>query len=135
MTTICAGIARSLGLSLGPVMAAVLVYVDFHIGELQVDKNSNPGWVIAIACLIQTSLLSFCFPRHGSTLLRRKAEGTLQEPVMPDAPARPFKELLIHRAMLAFVLLGYLFAPLFTTAWEVSLRTRTRTRIRHTNPY
>jgi len=53
VTSIVIGVSRSLGYALGPVFAAALVYVDFRVGELTIDKRNNPGFFIALLCVGQ----------------------------------------------------------------------------------
>ncbi len=43
--SLISGFGKSLGFALGPIFAACLAYVDFSIGEMDVDKDTNPGWI------------------------------------------------------------------------------------------
>ena len=69
MMSIVMGVSRSLGYALGPVFAAALVYVDFHMGELTIDKRNNPGFFVALLCVGQLVAVSWSFPREGSELM------------------------------------------------------------------
>merc|ERR1711959_432592 len=69
VTSIVLGVSRSLGYALGPVFAAALVYVDFHMGELTIDKRNNPGFFVALLCVGQLVAVSWSFPREGSKLM------------------------------------------------------------------
>ena len=69
VTSIVIWISRSLGYALGPVFAAALVYVDFHMGELTIDKRNNPGFFVALLCVGQLVAVSWSFPREGSELM------------------------------------------------------------------
>ena len=53
VTSMVIGVSRSLGYALGPVFAAALVHVDFHMGELTIDKRNNPGFFVALLCVGQ----------------------------------------------------------------------------------
>merc|ERR1711907_367865 len=66
-------IGRSLGLALGPIIASILVYVDFNIGQLQVNKETNAGWTVAIFAVVQGLLILWYFPKHGSQMLQERA--------------------------------------------------------------
>ena len=43
--SLISGFGKSLGFALGPISAATFAYVDFSIGEMDVDKDTNPGWI------------------------------------------------------------------------------------------
>ena len=94
------GAPRSLGYALGPVVAAALVFVDFHVGKLTVDKETNAGWTTALLGVAQTGAILWLFPRSGSKLMKRDEDG-------PSAsPEVPLRELVMHRLMLGFILWG-----------------------------
>ena len=162
VTSWMVGTSRSLGLALGPVVAAVLVYVDFDIGELTIDRETNPGWTVAIACLVQTgfcesacdaivcfvalmtdlliltlfiltllilsialvSTVAWYFPRHGSRLMQKKAQGKLEERALPESEggmrSEPWIPYLIHKGSLALVIFCTFANSALITGWEVS---------------
>ena len=109
------GIFRALGFSLGPIFAAVLlVYVDFNIGKLTVDKETNAGWSVAIFCAFQTALVVWFFPREGSKLLaaRRTEEA--------ENARFPLIEKAKYISLVSFVILSAALPSFFIAAWEVS---------------
>ena len=115
--------SRSIGLALGPAFAAGLSFIPpLKMGDLNIDKETNPGWAVAILAIGQTGLITWCFPRHGSRLLRRKAQGQLQEQRLPDTslPQRTLKERVMHRTLISFVFLVYTITTMYPTSWEVS---------------
>lgn len=108
------GIFRALGFSLGPIFAAVLVYVDFNIGKLTVDKETNAGWSVAIFCAFQTALVVWFFPREGSKLLAARRTEEAED-------ARfPLIEKAKYISLVSFVILSAALPSFFIAAWEVS---------------
>lgn len=104
-------VGRSLGFALGPAVAAVLVYVDFNVGDLAVDKETNGGWTVAIACGIQIILIVAFFPRgggRGGGREHRRVEDT-----------RPIREKLMYYGVLGFLSSGYALPNFCITGWEV----------------
>lgn len=96
-----------------------MVYVDFRVGELTVDKDSNPGWVIAIASVLQMSLVAYGFPRQGSRLVnRRRAEPSAS--VAAAAPPRSTKEKWLHGLTLFYFIFACFAGPVVICAWEMS---------------
>jgi len=48
-----------LGMGMGPVFAAGIANVQFSIGDLNIDRCTNPGWVFAVLWLIILASLMF----------------------------------------------------------------------------
>jgi len=124
------GMGRSLGYALGPVLASILVYVDFTVGELTIDKMTNPGWTIAIACVGMTALIVWLFPRHASKATREPKQ-------IPEASPRPatFAGRALHASKLAFVMWVLIVGPLFNGAWEVGATGVLQTRLQWSIPH
>ena len=101
------GVGRALGFCLGPVVAAILVYVDFHIGDLTINKETNAGWTVAIYCAFQTAMVVWYFPREGSKLVGRKRRQDLGGGEEADqSNGKPLKEKVLHNLMLGFVIMN-----------------------------
>ena len=110
------GIPRSLGYALGPVLASILVYVDFNVGELTIDRETNPGWTIATLAIVQTGLVLLHFPREGAgdaskTTAATPAPEATRPWAMEDVP---YALSIVHVAWISFV------APSLITSWEVA---------------
>eukprot|EP00213_Chloropicon_mariensis_P007215 CAMPEP_0197470614 /NCGR_PEP_ID=MMETSP1309-20131121/1358_1 /TAXON_ID=464262 /ORGANISM="Genus nov. species nov., Strain RCC998" /LENGTH=330 /DNA_ID=CAMNT_0043007637 /DNA_START=504 /DNA_END=1496 /DNA_ORIENTATION=- len=146
VTSVMVGVARSLGYALGPILAAAFVKIDFRVGELTVDKDTVPGWAIAILCIFQTVNVAWHFPRHGSKLLklkdakqkREKAKTPLKDFVVwlklrdakreegascageRSSEERPWKEIALHWLKLGYFLFGVAANPIVITGWEMA---------------
>ena len=107
-------VGRSMGFCLGPVFAAIIVYVDFHIGDLVLNKETNAGWTVAIFCAAQIFLVVWQIPKEGSKLVGKKkttsssssaatTAARTRRDVDSPSEALPGKEKFFHIAMLAFV--------------------------------
>merc|ERR1711934_1335985 len=103
VTSIVLGVSRSLGYALGPVFAAALVYVDFHMGELTIDKRNNPGFFVALLCVGQLVAVSWSFPREGSKLMDKNK-----------------REKVMHLLTLSWFVVAVFSCPLLLCAWELS---------------
>ena len=111
------GFGKSFGFALGPIFAACLAYVDFNIGKLEVDKETNPGWTVAILCLLQTILVVWVFPRHGSRLIGKpKAEPDLPQTSAPVT----LKERMLHLGCIGFLVANIAVANAFISAWQLA---------------
>mmetsp|Transcript_7194 Transcript_7194/g.17742 ORF Transcript_7194/g.17742 Transcript_7194/m.17742 type:complete len:438 (-) Transcript_7194:108-1421(-) len=114
------GLGKSFGFALGPIFAACLAYVDFNIGDLVVDKETNPGWTVAILCLFQTFLIVTTFPRRGSRLIGK-------EKVSPSLPVAtnplPLREKVLHWLTLALCVVTIAIANGFISAWQIATTT------------
>ena len=120
ITSLTAGVGRASGLAMGPIVASILVYVDFNIGELQVNKETNAGWTVAIFCIAQGLLIFWFFPKHGSQMLQERARVRRLPEHENAGGSTPWKEKLMYY----FVILNTIFLTLvmctFVTAWEVA---------------
>ena len=103
------GVGRYLGFALGPAVAAVLVYVDFNIGDLSIDKETNGGWTVALYCAIQTVLIVSFFPRDGSNMIQKGQGASLP----PDT--RPLGEKVMHYLLMMFLVVTTATASFFMT--------------------
>jgi len=123
------GVGRALGFCLGPVVAAILVYVDFHIGDLTINKETNAGWTVAIYCAFQTAMVVWYFPREGSKLVGRKRRQDLGGGEEADqSNGKPLKEKVLHNLMLGFVIMNGALPSFFITSWEISATNIIQTR-------
>ena len=78
--------------------------------QLTIDKDTNPGWLIAILCVFQTGLVTYGFPREGSKLINKKEEAKL--PVTSsDSEEMSWRKRWMHRLKIAYFLYAVLCAP------------------------
>jgi len=121
-TSIVIGISRSLGYALGPVFAAALVHVDFHMGELTIDKRNNPGFFVALLCVGQLVAVSWSFPREGSKLMDKKKTNERRLPSTSEAAAedKSKREKAMHLLTLSWFVITVFFCPILICAWELS---------------
>merc|ERR1711977_235352 len=115
------GIARSFGLAMGPILAAILVYVDFDIGELQIIKETNAGWTVALLCTVHGILIFWYFPKHGSQMLRNKAKSSSSpEDANNNTTLIPLKERILYYCVIVNTVFQFLESMIFVPAWEVA---------------
>merc|ERR1711959_346398 len=121
-TSIVIGISRSLGYALGPVFAAALVHVDFHMGELTIDKRNNPGFFVALLCVGQLVAVSWSFPREGSKLMDKKKTNERRLPSTSEAASedKSKREKVMHLLTLSWFVITVFFCPILICAWELS---------------
>ena len=121
VTSLTSGIARTLGLAMGPITASILVYVDFSIGDLQVNKETNAGWVVAILCVVQGLLVFWYFPKHGSYILQKGArDRLLPEQNGNTNPAIPLKERVLYHCAILNTIFNFVMSMICIAAWEVA---------------
>lgn len=122
VTSIVLGVSRSLGYALGPVFAAALVYVDFHMGELTIDKRNNPGFFVALLCVGQLVAVSWSFPREGSKLMDKNKTNERRLPSTSEAASedKSKREKVMHLLTLSWFVVAVFSCPLLICAWELS---------------
>ena len=121
-TSIVMGVSRSLGYALGPVFAAALVYVDFHMGELTIDKRNNPGFFVALICVGQQLAVSWSFPREGSKLMDKNKTNERRLPSTSEAASedKTKREKVMHLLTLSWFVVAVFSCPILICAWELS---------------
>merc|ERR1712188_78000 len=122
VTSIVLGVSRSLGYALGPVFAAALVYVDFHMGELTIDKRNNPGFFVALLCVGQLVAVSWSFPREGSRLMDKNKTNERRLPSTSEAASedKSKREKVMHLLTLSWFVVTIFFCPILICAWELN---------------
>merc|ERR1712190_71482 len=122
VTSIVLGVSRSLGYALGPVFAAALVYVDFHMGELTIDKRNNPGFFVALLCVGQLVAVSWSFPREGSKLMDKNKTNERRLPSTSEEATedKSKREKVMHLLTLSWFVVNDLVCSLLICAWELS---------------
>merc|ERR1712096_536602 len=122
VTSIVIGISRSLGYALGPVFAAALVYVDFHMGELTIDKRNNPGFFVALLCVGQLVAVSWSFPREGSKLMDKNKTNERRLPSTSEAASedKSKREKVMHLLTLSWFVVTIFSCPILMCGWELN---------------
>lgn len=73
-----------LGMGMGPVFAAGIANVQFSIGDLDIDRYTNPGWVFAVLWLI--ILASLVFVPEPERIFKASEPQDLERP----SPRNPY---------------------------------------------
>jgi len=122
VTSIVLGVSRSLGYALGPVFAAALVYVDFHMGELTIDKRNNPGFFVALLCVGQLVAVSWSFPREGSKLMDKNKTNERRLPSTSEAASedKSKREKVMHLLTLSWFVVTIFSCPILMCGWELN---------------
>merc|ERR1712190_78463 len=122
VTSVVLGVSRSLGYALGPVFAAALVYVDFHMGELTIDKRNNPGFFVSLLCVGQLVAVSWSFPREGSKLMDKNKTNERRLPSTSEAASedKSKREKVMHLLTPSWFVVTIFSCPILICAWELN---------------
>jgi len=117
--SLVSGFGKSFGFALGPIFAACVANVDFQLGDMVVDKETNPGWMVALLCVVQIALVVWVFPREGSKLIgKEKLSADLPESAAPNFMS--LKAKVFHYFALSYVVLMIALSNAFLSAWQLA---------------